>query len=354
MKNITLFLLAFIGIFSPAMAQEDVEKTTETVVISGGEAPNLAPAPESMEQINLRREIVYRVSLGRVEDVEILIQQGASVNALSDDGIPLLVLAAGRTDDEGMKIVKFLLDTGADIGKPDKSGENALFYAAKFGNKTVVDYLLSKGINYGLADISGNTARSIAYESGHGDIVEILDEFVRGRNQEIKKQYEVEIKKQYESAYHRLEERYKSYKNLPSNAKMSAEDAVSALRKKVYDMSFASCKAVYWQYCNSARRPTEIKGQSLVSVVRGAKWQKNSLAQSLLDVSKMDKGLVYKITSISEIQIVYQLAILYYNQDSAENKIGTVKDMETRCAEVAKAWSDDGLYIINPALDITK
>ena len=299
--------------------------------------------PESMEQSALRAEIVYRVSLGRVEDVAILINQGASVNALSDDGVPLVALAAGRVDSEAIKIIKLLVEAGAEINKADANGENPLFYAAKFGNREMVDYLLSKSIAYGASDNSGNTARSIAYEAGHEDIVQMLDEFVRGKNQEIKQQYEAEIKKQYELAYKRLEERYKAYNRLGADAEISAAVAVAALRKTVYDMSFASCSAAYWQYCNSSHRPTEITGRDLESAVKTAKWRKNLLADSLVGVSQMDRGLVYKITNISEVQIVYQLAILYYNEDVTEKKIGTVKDLETRCSAVAKSWSDDGV-----------
>jgi len=348
MKNTTLFLLSFIGVFSPAMAQEDVEKTTETVVASGGEAPNLAAAPESMEQINLRREIVYRVSLGRVEDVALLIKQGASVNALSDDDVPLVALAASREDAEGIKILKALLDAGADVGKVDKTGQNALFYAVRFGNREAVDYLLSKGIAYGVADSSGNTARSLAYDTGHSEIVGVLDQFVVGRNHEIKSQYEAEIKKQYEITYSKLQERYKAYSNSSDEVKNSANSAVLALRKTVYDMSFASCSAAYWQYCASSRRPTEITGRELLLTVSNKRANKNSLIDTLVEVSKMDRGLVYKITNISEVQIVYQLAILYYNQDKKEQDVGKIKDMQTRCGEIAKAWTDDGSGTTNP------
>ena len=284
----------------------------------------------------LRGEIVYRTSLGRADDIVILLKQGASANAVSDAEIPIISLAASRTDDEGAKILKILVEAGADTSKTDAGGQTALFYAAKFGNVQAADYLLEKGTPYGATDNSGNTARSIAYDANHKDIVEIIDNFVRGKNEEAHKQYATQIQKQYEIIYNQLLERYKAYKQPSADAKNSANSAVAALQKAVYEMSYASCDAAYFQHFNSARKPTELKEKELANEIYSNRLRRNSISNSLITVSYMEKSLVYKIINLSEVQIVYQLGAA-----ENEHKMGGLKDMEVKCGAIAAGWINE-------------
>ena len=298
-----------------------------------------AIAQEAAQPVNteaLQGEIVYRTSLGRADDIVILLKQGASANAVSDAGIPIIALAASRIDGEGAKILKILIEAGADTSKIDTNGQTALFYAAKFGNVQAAEYLLAKGTPYGATDNSGNTARSIAYDAFHKDIVEILDNFVRGKNEETRKQYAIEIQKQYETIYKQLEERYKAYNKSDVEVKNSANSAVAALQKAVYEMSYAACDAAYFQHFNSAHKPTELKDKELANAIYSNRLRRDSRSNSLINVAYMEKSLVYKIINLSDVQIVYQLG-------AAENgqKMGTVKDMEAKCGAIAASWINE-------------
>ncbi|MEQ1706457.1 MAG: ankyrin repeat domain-containing protein, partial [Rickettsiales bacterium] len=166
---------------TPATTPEAVEKK-----------PEAAPKPvlSEKEQKKLRDEIIYRTSLGRASDVKILLEQGASVDETNQSGVPLISLASSRTDAQGIDVVKTLLEAKADINKVDSRGRNALFYAAKSGNRKTVEYLLAKNIKYAAVDSAGYNARVIAYQTGNNEIVEILDGFVRGQNEAIRKQYD--------------------------------------------------------------------------------------------------------------------------------------------------------------------
>ena len=57
-----------------------------------------------------------------------------------------------------MKIVRLLLEFGAEINAVDRYGSSALHRAASKGNMKITDLLLnSKGINVNIADSEGNT-----------------------------------------------------------------------------------------------------------------------------------------------------------------------------------------------------
>jgi hypothetical protein len=299
------------------------------------ETENTIP-PEKLAAI--RSEIVYRVSLGRADDVAILLKQGASVNTVNDAGSPIIALAASRLDNEGVNVLKTLVEAGADVNNNDNNGQNSLFYAAKSGNHQAAEYLVASGASYATSDNSGNTARTIAYDAGHGDMVDLLDSFVREKNEVIKAQYIAEIRKQYEITYNLLEERYKAYNKTAMDAKKSADSAIADIRKTVYQMSFLSCEAAYWQYWRLAKKPSEVKAQNAPFVIGDLRDLKDKLKDNLIKISKLDSGVVNRISAVSEIQTIYQLAIAAYNESGHELQKGTVKDMQTRCKTIASSW----------------
>jgi len=84
------------------------------------------------------------------------------------------------------KIVKWLMERGADIETSDRGGFTPLLNAAYVGDKAMVRYLLSKGCNrhkvgtehstQALAHISfkGHTAEEWARKRGYGDVAELI------------------------------------------------------------------------------------------------------------------------------------------------------------------------------------
>lgn len=162
---------------------------------------------------SLQNEIIYRTNLGRADDVQILIKQGADPNTKNGNGVPLLCLAASRKDSQARAVVRTLLDAGADIDIRDNLGQSALFYAVKKDNIEVVQFLLSKGINYYAIDNNGDIARNIAYKDGHKDIFEALDNFVKQQNDERNKQYE-DLNKQIQQRYQEQEDNAKKQQEI--------------------------------------------------------------------------------------------------------------------------------------------
>ena len=87
------------------------------------------------------RAIVAAAGSGDVEQVRILLDNGANVDAVAlDDWTPLT-----RAADKGhMKMIELLLSRGASINKP--SGDlTPLFFAARSGHTQIVKFLIKHG-----------------------------------------------------------------------------------------------------------------------------------------------------------------------------------------------------------------
>ena len=102
-----------------------------------------------------------------------LIRAGADPDQRDRGLATALMAACGRDDSE--EIVRLLLDSGASVNALDDRGTTALMIAAGAGNVSVVQRLLESGANVNLETRSGRTARIAASENGHREVVELLE-----------------------------------------------------------------------------------------------------------------------------------------------------------------------------------
>ncbi len=117
-----------------------------------------------------------------VQEVERLIQAGADVEALDEDGeTPLTAAAlAGKT-----AAVKLLVARGADIKRRNKGGFTALHAAAYTGHIQIVEFALDRGAGIDDQDNKAElTPLHAAAERDYLDIVELLIE--RGARVDLK------------------------------------------------------------------------------------------------------------------------------------------------------------------------
>lgn len=123
-------------------------------------------------------EALHQASDKHVEVIRILLQGGATVNAVSRNGMQPIHLAA-----EGGHVgaLNFLLDHGQEHCSDDlsraKTSHNRwepLSFAAKEGNLGAVYALLEHGAEVGATNVGGTTALHYAAQAGHSRVVRAL------------------------------------------------------------------------------------------------------------------------------------------------------------------------------------
>uniref|UniRef100_A0A8D3AQ26 E3 ubiquitin-protein ligase HACE1 n=1 Tax=Scophthalmus maximus TaxID=52904 RepID=A0A8D3AQ26_SCOMX len=88
-----------------------------------------------------------------------LLEYNADVNICNNEGLTATVLC--------------LLDSGADINRPNVSGATPLYFACSHGQRDTAQILLSRGAKY-LADKNGITPLDLCVQGGYGETCEIL------------------------------------------------------------------------------------------------------------------------------------------------------------------------------------
>lgn len=133
---------------------------------------------------------MWASSQGRVDAVRVLLEAGASVNAVDSDGVSALMWAAGSEaagDDKHKKgllesankghveVVRLLLRYKAEPDMRDKDGITALMFACYHGHLGAVKALLNAGSNADFRSKEKKTALQLAKSSGHYEIARVIE-----------------------------------------------------------------------------------------------------------------------------------------------------------------------------------
>ena len=121
----------------------------------------------------LGKELVNKCSNPscNVDDVKVLIEQGALDNKKDDSG-EIALIGASRN---GYKdIVKIIIEKGANVNAKNKDGRTALMMASSEGYKEIVELLIEEGADINARDNGGWTALMRASMGGYKEIAELL------------------------------------------------------------------------------------------------------------------------------------------------------------------------------------
>lgn len=117
------------------------------------------------------RLIHYAAEMGVASAVRLLIDSGANINLLNDEGKSPLMLAVinGLTD-----VVQLLLEKGCNINSKNSDGYTSLHLAVEYQNEDVIKMLLAGGADYTLKNNEGLTPLDIAINNGFTSTADLI------------------------------------------------------------------------------------------------------------------------------------------------------------------------------------
>jgi ankyrin repeat protein/truncated hemoglobin YjbI len=116
----------------------------------------------------------YAVRGGKLPLIKLLLDRGARVDALDDNGLtPLLHLSKTRSKADPIPVMELLVASGADVNARDETGGTLLMYFARRGKAEPVRWLIARGADASARNNSGRTAVDIA--RAHPEIVRLLE-----------------------------------------------------------------------------------------------------------------------------------------------------------------------------------
>ena len=107
----------------------------------------------------------YACFFGHVECSSFLIEYGAKVNSVAQNPSKVYPLHSAVAT-QVIRIVKLLLDFGANVNAKQNGGYTALMSAAMHNNKELIDLLLSHRADIGITDDTGKSAYDHGLEKG--------------------------------------------------------------------------------------------------------------------------------------------------------------------------------------------
>ena len=181
------------GGFSTPLVFAEQREHSETVELLRKHGANMGSQP-----------LIQAVTIGNIEQVKLLLSEGADVNIKLKNGQTTLLLACQRRK---KKVAELLIDKGADVNTKDNYGRTPLHflaqqdstdtvkrliakgadvnvkdkwlwtplhYACWRNRKETVEFLLAKGADINAREEEGKTPLAMAEEQGLTEIVELL------------------------------------------------------------------------------------------------------------------------------------------------------------------------------------
>ena len=115
--------------------------------------------------------LVFAITHGHIEMIELLISKGADVYQKINSNYNMLFFASCFGHE---KVVELLISKGVNIHEKTKDGASLLLPASLRGHTKVVELLISKGVSVHDKDNYGSSPLFVAYENGHNDVIKLL------------------------------------------------------------------------------------------------------------------------------------------------------------------------------------
>ncbi|CAI6082580.1 hypothetical protein PAECIP112173_03616 [Paenibacillus sp. JJ-100] len=123
----------------------------------------------------------YAAHYGQAGSVQLLLEHGADVNAVSHSRISFIpsntALHAALAGERSLQVIRQLLEHGTSTSIPDSDGQHALHTAAFHTDQTaIIELLLEHGADVSAQDAAGATALQIAQQRGNSSVAALLQQ----------------------------------------------------------------------------------------------------------------------------------------------------------------------------------
>ncbi len=123
---------------------------------------------QTIDNNKVSMELTTAGSLGNVESVTRLLEQGADVNTSDANGVTPLIAAAYKNH---VEVAQVLIDAGADVNKQDNTKQSAYLISTSDGYLELLKITLAAGANVHSLDSYNGTGLIRAADRGHVEIV---------------------------------------------------------------------------------------------------------------------------------------------------------------------------------------
>lgn len=145
-------------------------QTTESDFIRAVKCNDVSLVKEMALNINDKNIALHHAVLGnRMPMAKILIEAGASVDALDKDGNGALHHAVRRNN---IPMAKILIEAGADVNSPNRDKQEVLFHAVIRNNIPMAEILIEAGADVDVLDKDGN---GLLYHAAIGNNVPMAE-----------------------------------------------------------------------------------------------------------------------------------------------------------------------------------
>jgi len=172
MRNLILNFLLLGSLAASAQTAEPTARVTtplHTAAASGDAAQltaQLKPEWINAQNSRGRTPLIEAAIRGKAESVTLLLDAGATVDAVDDEGRTALYSAAAASR---YAVVRVLLANGANVKAVANDGYTPLMAAARCGNLESVDYLIAAGADVNARDPHGRTPLELVRGSKVGN-----------------------------------------------------------------------------------------------------------------------------------------------------------------------------------------
>lgn len=251
---------------------------------------------------SLEEDLIYRASFGRVQDVEILLSQGANPNAVDPSGATALAVTSDRREAESVAIAIVLLRAGADPNLPDEKQNYPIFNAIRQKNSELVKLLMENGANYNVQDSNKKTPLALATELGD----------------EASKAY-------IQQAIER------------DRAALAMLRSKENLQKLTTAAAFESCAEAYFAVVLADRPYATAEEQAaLQATIADHKTKAQTAARDIKRIFGLKDKEIVEVMTASQAAIKDEVGWLGEKRKRAP--FGTETDMKERCTPIAAKW----------------